>query len=238
MDQYYTKGTTNSDLTMTEGESFMSEKDNYYSTVDMMDEKLRAAELSLQRDDTLSPKNAELPPDPASMNVGNIDKIRDILFGTHMRDYEKKFKRFEEGLNMARLQLRDELLQRIKSLEDMLISETESLIEKNKVERQERYDGQQELARELSALKNEMNTRITQLDEQISKEIKQFRQQMHNRLQELTVQVRQQGDGLSSLIKQEVTQLREDKVSRNDLATFFTEFAMRLSKDFTVKLEK
>ncbi len=236
MDQYYPKGAT--ELTSTEGGSFMSEKENYYSSIDSMDEKLRSAELSLQRDDSLGTKSTEFPPDPASMNIGNIDKIRDILFGNNMRDYEKKFKRFEDGLTQARLQLREELLQRIKSLEDMLVSETESLIEKDKIERQERYDGQQELARELTALKSEINTRITQLDEQISKETKQFRQQMHNRLQELTMQVRQQGDGLSMLMKQEVTQLREEKVSRNDLAAFFTEFAMRLNKDFTAKLEK
>lgn len=233
----YAKSTTNSKL-IKEEENFMSEKDNYYSTIDMMDEKLRAAELSLQRDDALVTKPAEVPPDPASMNIGNIDKIRDILFGGHMRDYDKKFKRLEEHLTQARSQLRDELLQRIKSLEDMLVSETETLIEKDKVERQERYDGQQELTREVAALKNELNTRISQLDEQFSKEVKQFRQQMHNRLQELSMQLRQQGDGLTLFMKQELTQLREDKVSRSDLASFFTEFAMRLSKDFTAKLEQ
>lgn len=27
---------------------------------------------------------------------GNLDKVRDILFGTQMRDYEKRFNRMEE----------------------------------------------------------------------------------------------------------------------------------------------
>jgi hypothetical protein len=236
VEPFYTRDKNNNDLGTPEGEIFMADKDNdYYSTIDAVDEKLRAAELSLQREEAVSAKAAELPPDPASTNIGNIDKIRDILFGGYMRDYDKRFRRFEEHLTQARLQLRDELLQRIKSLEDMLTSETETLIEKNKVERQERYDGQQELARELSSLKNEINNRIAQLDEQTTKDMKQLRQQTHNRLQELTVQVRQQGDNLAMLIKQESAQLREEKVGRSDLAAFFTEFAMRLNKDFPTK---
>ena len=33
------------------------------------------------------------PHDPADESAGNVDKIRDILFGHHMRDYESRFKR-------------------------------------------------------------------------------------------------------------------------------------------------
>jgi hypothetical protein len=35
---------------------------------------------------------------PADSGAGNIDKIRDILFGSNMRDYEQRFARLEEAL--------------------------------------------------------------------------------------------------------------------------------------------
>jgi DNA anti-recombination protein RmuC len=201
-----------------------------------LDKQLRATELNLQQGEPKLEK--EKMPDSSSIdtvvaaNIGNLDKIREILFGGQTRDYEKRFRRLEERLSQENVQLREELLQRVKSLEDLLMSETEGLTEKMKLERQERYEANQDFIREINSLKTEINNRFVQLDEQVSKDIKQLRQQFQNQLQELMVQLRQQKDNLTSLIKQEVTQLKEEKLARNDLAAFFTEFALRLNKDF------
>lgn len=197
-----------------------------------LDKQLRTAELNLQQDETKLEKTSELPIDTVTANIGNLDKIRDILFGGYIRDYEKRFRRLEERLNQEGIQLRDELLQRVKSLEDLLVSETETLSDKAKLERQERYETQQDLVREINVLKTDVNNRFTQLDEQFSKDIKQLRQHFQSQFQELTVQLRQQKDNLTLLIKQELEQLKEEKLDRNDLAAFFTEFALRLNKDF------
>ncbi len=197
-----------------------------------LDKQLRTAELNLQQDETKLEKTSELPIDTVAANIGNLDKIRDILFGGYIRDYEKRFRRFEERLNQEGIQLRDELLQRVKSLEDLLVSETEALTEKAKLDRQERYETQQDLVREINLLKTDVNNRFTQLDEQFSKDIKQLRKQFQSQFQELTVQLRQQKENLTLLIKQELEQIKEEKLDRSDLAAFFTELALRLNKDF------
>ena len=204
------------------------------SSSNSLDDQLRAAEMSLQGEGNDNMLESMPASDTVNANIGNIDKIRDILFGTNMRDYEKRFKRFEEHLAKARSALREELMQRIKAVEDMVVSETEQLTQKVKVDRQERYEVQQDLIHELKTLKNELNNRISQVDDQISKDIKQMRQQHHTKTQELTIQLRQQNESLMALIKQEVQQLQEEKVGRSDLASFFTEFALRLNKDFNV----
>ena len=201
-----------------------------------LDKQLRATELNLQQGEPKLEKEKIL--DSSSIdtvvatNIGNLDKIREILFGGQTRDYEKRFRRLEERLSQENVQLREELLQRVKSLEDLLMSETEGLTEKMKLERQERYEANQDFIREINSLKTEINNRFVQLDEQVSKDIKQLRQQFQSQLQELMVQLRQQKDNLTSLIRQEVTQLKEEKLARSDLAAFFTEFALRLNKDF------
>ena len=38
---------------------------------------------------------------------GNVDKIRDILFGSQMRDYETRFARLEETLSKEASELRE-----------------------------------------------------------------------------------------------------------------------------------
>ena len=42
------------------------------------------------------------PDAPADHGAGNIDKIRDILFGSNMRDYEHRFARLEEDVGILR----------------------------------------------------------------------------------------------------------------------------------------
>ena len=47
----------------------------------------------------------------------NVEKIRDILFGSQMRDYEKRFQRLEERLTKDAEALREELKKRFDGLE-------------------------------------------------------------------------------------------------------------------------
>ena len=75
------------------GESQMGNEQTYANT---LDKQLRVAEVSLRQDEPAEKVTAENMLDGAAGTVGNIDKIRDILFGGHMRDYDKRFKRLED----------------------------------------------------------------------------------------------------------------------------------------------
>jgi phage host-nuclease inhibitor protein Gam len=117
-------------------------------------------------------------------------------------------------------------------LEERIDGEIDTIGEKTKVDRQERLLAQQDLEHEIKGLKNELNNRLTQMDEQFSKEVKNLRQQTLNKFQELALQLRQQNDSLTNLFNQEVAQLQEEKVNRADLAFFFNEIAVRLTKNY------
>ncbi len=198
----------------------MTDKPNYMS---VFDKQIQTAENNLDAERT-----SKL--DESMGGIGNVEKIRDILFGTHIRDYDKRFKRLEDRLIQEGQQLRDDISQRIRALEELLNTEIDALSEKAKVDRQERILSVQDLQQELGALKNELNNRSSQLEEQFGKELKQLRQQLHLRSQEFSTQLRSQNENLNELIKQEITALQEEKVSRNDLAAFFSEFSLRLKR--------
>jgi len=190
----------------------------------ILDTKLRVAESSLEN-------GSQDFADSMGAGVGGMDKVRDLLFGGQMRDYDKRFKRLEEHYNQENMHFRDDIAQRLKLIEERLEGEVDSLSEKAKVDRQERLSITAELEHNIKVLKNELNTRLTQLDDQLGKDIKNLRQQMHNKIQELALQMRQQNDSLVGLINQEVAQLQDEKVNRSYLAAFFNEFAVRLSRN-------
>jgi len=213
----------------------MTDKKSRDLSMSALDEQLRAVENNLQDDgksDTKTMGGLDSL-DESAGNVGNIDKIREILFGGHARDYDRRFKRLEDRLSQEQGHLREDISQRIRAMEELLNNELDNLAEKSKAERQERQLAYQDLKNDLSALRSETTGRLNQLDEQISRDIKQVRQQLQGKHQE----VRQQVEMVVALVKQEISQLQEEKVSRSDLASFFSEFAMRLNRDFNMVLK-
>src|SRR6202000_2184865 len=57
----------------------------------------RVIEIQRRGRGMASPAHAKIPNSGKENAEGaNVDKIRDILFGTQMRDYEKRFVRLEE----------------------------------------------------------------------------------------------------------------------------------------------
>lgn len=60
---------------------------------------------------------------------GNLDKVRDILFGSQMQEYEKRFNRLEERLSSECAILRDDTKKCLDSIETYIKQEIESLAE-------------------------------------------------------------------------------------------------------------
>ncbi|HID35882.1 MAG TPA: hypothetical protein EYP39_00670, partial [Ghiorsea sp.] len=54
---------------------------------------------------------------PETAEVGNVDQIRDIIFGSQMRDYEQRFVRLEERVLNEADALRSETNNRLDALE-------------------------------------------------------------------------------------------------------------------------
>jgi hypothetical protein len=198
--------------------------------IDALDQKLLVAQSRLKQEDINI--NAQELSEKMETKVGNIDQVRDLLFGGQIRDYDKRFKRLEDYFSQENLNFREEMFERIKVLEERLNTEIDSLAEKVKLERQEYESVLQNLELELKIIKNDLNKRITQMDDKFSYEFKTIRQQTHSKFQELNLQIRQQNTSLTSLIKQEVSKLQDEKVSRNDLAAFFNELVIHLTKNY------
>src|ERR1700735_3297720 len=79
----------------------------------------------------------------------NVDKIRDILFGSQMRDYEKRFVRLEDTVTKALETLREDMTKRLDTLGSFLPQGGDSLSTRLKTEKSERSEAFKEISREI-----------------------------------------------------------------------------------------
>lgn len=163
---------------------------------------------------------------------GNLDKVRDILFGGQMRDYEKRFNRLEDRLVKECSNIREDIKKRLDSLETYIMQEVEALNENLKTEQSQRDDATKEVAQELKDITKSLEKKIGQLDEQSNQRQRELRQQILEQSKNLDDEMRQKYESILAVIEREVQELRSDKTDRSTLAALLTQVAMRLNNDF------
>ena len=67
------------------------------------------------------------PKKPAADADGNVDQIRDILFGGQMRDYERRFQEFGQRLEAEMTRLRESQDKRLAQMDKRIDTELEKL---------------------------------------------------------------------------------------------------------------
>lgn len=166
--------------------------------------------------------------------AGNIDKIRDILFGVQMRDYEKRFSRLEERLLKESADMRDETRKRFDALETFVKSEFEAMTERLQSEQRTRDESVQSLTRELQDTGKTLERKLAQFDEHTTRAQRDLRQQILDQSKNLSDEIRHKYEELSALLEREVAELGDVKTDRASLASLFTEVALRLNNDFKI----
>ena len=166
--------------------------------------------------------------------VGNIDKIRDILFGGQMRDYERRFARLEERLAKETADLRDDARRRFDALEAFIRQELEALGERLQAEQRTREQSVEDVSRTLKETGQALDRRLTQLDEQTARGQRDLRQQILEQSKSLGDDIRQKHEELRALLEREVAALGSDKTDRAALAALFSEVALRLTNEFRI----
>lgn len=170
--------------------------------------------------------------------VGNIEKIRDILFGAQMRDYERRFGRLEERLLKEAADAREDTRRRFDSLESFIKQEIGALSERLRSENQQRSQSSEEITRELRDSARSLTNKINSLDENTSQAQRELRQQLLDQAKNLTDEIRHKHDDLSAALAREARELRNDKTDRAALSNLFTELAMRLNNEFKLPGEE
>ena len=162
----------------------------------------------------------------------SVDKIRDILFGSQIKNYEARFARLEENLVRETVELKETMRRRFESLEGFFRSETEALAARLKAEREERTGNVSTLTRDLKATHEELLRKINELDASTSEaQTNGLRRELMAESRKLLDEIGQRHDSLRSLLERRVGELRNAKTDRVLLAALFTEIATQIGDD-------
>ncbi len=191
--------------------------------------------------------NAEQTPDPAIRvnfnpdsrpdeveEAGKVDRIRDILFGPQMRDYDGRFQRLDERLARDAAEARGEVQRRIEGLENFLKAEVQSLTNRLNVEQSDRGGAIEKLARDLAETARALEGKIKGLDEQTARELHTLREQLLEQSKALGAEIREKHDQMKAGLDHEAEQIRNAMTGRESLAEMLSEVALRLKNEFRV----
>lgn len=179
-----------------------------------------------------TPAEAKIPNAGKEQEGANVDKIRDILFGSQMRDYEKRFARLEENVNKAVDTLREDVAKRFDTLSGYVQQETESLSQRIKTEKSERADGLKELTREQKDAAKVLEKKLSQIEEQFADGQSELRSKILEHSKAVMNEIEKLRREAATALDREVETLRGEKTDRAALSDLFTEVALRLKNDF------
>jgi DNA repair exonuclease SbcCD ATPase subunit len=162
---------------------------------------------------------------------GNIDNIREILFGAQMRQYEKRFQRLEELLAKELADLRKEMKRRLDALETFTKQESDALGERIKAEKDERKAGLVDVGKEIAGLTKDLEKKAGRLEDLFGKGLKELRSKLLEQSKALSEDLRSTGDSLLENLGKDIEELRQDKTDRAALISLFNEMALRLGEE-------
>ncbi len=173
-------------------------------------------------------------PAPHDTGSGNIDKIRDIIFGSNMRDYEQRFARLEESLRKESQDIRDATRRHLESLEAYVHKELAALDARLNTELDERAENHSRLSTELNNQSSSIYKKIGEFENQEAHDKREIRNDLLQQSKELTDAIRAKGEELIALLERRSQELQHQKTDRAALASLFSEVSLRLTDQFKV----
>lgn len=168
----------------------------------------------------------------------NVDKIRDILFGGQMRDYESRFRTMDKLISQETSRLSNDISARLDQLDTYIKNEFNILNEKLLSEGKERKNASEDLAGSMADMRKVLENRIADVDEVHGSAEQEIRGRLHEQATELLEAMRNNQVAIETSLRDESRRLGDEKVARSDLAGLFSEVALRLQREFDLPDDK
>jgi len=158
--------------------------------------------------------------------LGNVDQIREILFGSQSRELKDRFESIENSIKEMNREINATIEENQNDFNDRLTAEVETLSRKikNIVSQQ-----QQEVAdiRD-SSLKSEnrLQSSLDILEEEFSAKNEQIQKQQTQNNNDLRTQMHNLKKDLVQVVNDKIAELGSEKLSRDDAANIMMEAAM------------
>lgn len=171
-------------------------------------------------------------PAAAPPAAGNVDKIREIIFGGQMKEYDSRFARLEESLLASLSDLRESTRKRLDSLEASIRKELDSLADQDKREKDERFEAIKKLSAELKDSADSLLRKLGESDSRNADAQRAIRNDLAAQASQFNDDVQRHAQDLSAMLERRFRELNAGKTDRVALAGMLSEVALRLRGDF------
>ena len=168
----------------------------------------------------------------------SVDKIRDILFGNQMQDYDRRFSEMEERFLQRFKDLESETARSLSAFESNTKKHLDSLAHQFREEKDQRAEADKENERALREQGQAMEKRIRQLSDQVSQLDSDFSDRLTRETQALHEEIKQKNTDMRQTIEKMFAELSNVKTDRTLLASLFVEVAKCLNQDVGSKTSK
>jgi chromosome segregation ATPase len=166
-----------------------------------------------------------------STEVAGVDKIRDLLFGNQMQDYDRRFSLLEERFLQRFREVESETARNLSSLESNAKKQMESFAAELREEKDLRADADKEIERVEREHNETLEKRLRSTSEQLIRLEREQADRLTQEVQSLREEIRRRNEDIQHTIEKMFAELSGVKTDRNLLASLFVEVARCLNQD-------
>lgn len=171
--------------------------------------------------------------------LGNIDQIRDILFGSQLRDYNTRLDRVETTVSVLQQEIRDRTDELKQSMFKEIQAVVDTLDKKIKSMSLKDHEEKVEIRQQLDRLSKRLSANVTTLDETIDKQTSALRDDLTSSRDKLQGDILDLRNQIFDELDKRITALTQSKVARDDMAEILFEVGLRLKgSEFVPELQE
>jgi DNA repair exonuclease SbcCD ATPase subunit len=168
-------------------------------------------------------------------DVVGVDKIRDLLFGNQMQDYDRRFSKLEERFLQRFKDTESETARNLSAYDSNAKKQVESLASQLREEKDLRADGDKEIERTLREQNQSLEKRLRTMSDQLSQLEREFADRLAREVQTLHEEIKRRNEDVHHTLEKMFAELSNVKTDRNLLAGLFVEVAKCLNQDTGAK---
>jgi uncharacterized protein YoxC len=168
---------------------------------------------------------------PVGSEVVGVEKIRDLLFGNQMQDYDRRFAKLEERFLQRLKEIESETARNFSTFESNGKKLVDSLASQLREEKDLRGDSDKEIERTLREQNQALEKRLRVVSDQLSQLERDTANQLTQQTQSLREDLKHKNEDVHHTIEKMFAELSNVKTDRNLLAGLFVEVAKCLNQD-------
>jgi len=160
--------------------------------------------------------------------LGNVDQIREILFGSQSRELNERFEKIEQNIKSLHDEMRSKIELSQNDFEERINNEIETVSKKMKNITTQQQDDFTDVRDASVKLEKRIQSSMEIMEDELNSKREQLQKQQIEMRSSLRSQMDSLQDEILTILNSKFSEISEVKLSRDDAADIFMEAAMSM----------